>query len=163
MHLTTRLARQDDAPEIYTLLADYSAHVVDDYEEITPQFAVELATNGHTAVIVDQFERLHALVWFSDINHGLHMTFHGLCRPESWLSVRRGRLTEAILDEAFKRSECLKIKAMQMRSQKTAGKVLKFLGFQRLKPELVAETRRNGKPEDVIVWQLTRKYWESRR
>lgn len=157
--LMLRPATLLDIPPLTALIARYRDRYFDDFDTWDTAFLVELIRSGALTVI-DDGGYPAGLLWLNHRVADLHVTAHLLMHPRMVRRIYREGILDAMLARIFA-TGVRKIKALPMACQTGTVRLLKRLRFK-LSGILREETRYRGKPTDVLIFELSRKYWQKR-
>lgn len=151
-----REATVSDTASLFGLLTDFAHTFEEDGRDLfTPKEAMEAGP----VYMVDYYGFPVGAFLLTDMDEGLHASIHLLLRPEYMRRALRSGILIEFVDTAFSRYDLVKLKARALANQGTAIKLLKRHRFFSI-CKLWNETRVNGKPTDLYLFELNRRYWD---
>lgn len=159
--LKLRPATIADLPPIVALVEDYKDKYLDDFTEITPE-DIKGIVLARQVLVVDEASYPVGAFWVeppANPKNKMWIGIHLLMRPEYTKRIRRARLIEQVFDLLFQNGY-EKITAEPLEFQKSTIKLLKrmkfkFTGYRK------NHTRKNGRNQNLEIWELCRKYWDT--
>ena len=155
--LVLRPADTIDLPPLAILLETYREQYFDDYDSCDMAFLARLIASGEM-LVMDDCGYAAGAVWYNNRFEDLHVTLHLLVKPDYWRRMLRDNILPEVIDYAFETLGVQKIKAIPLKSQFGAIKLLKRFLFKQ-RGYLKAETRKNGVLTDKFIFELHREYW----
>lgn len=163
--LTIRPATIEDRQVLWLLIDRLKEHYFEDCElehGFTADMLLPLIDGGNLSVMslsILDAEVIVGAVLLDEIHPAkLHGRFHTLVDPVYWRQISRQDGISKAIDYTFKTYGVRKIKAMPMKTQKSALKLLKKYGFW-FGDAMPNEAMVKGKPVSVLPCHLTRGYW----
>ena len=156
-----RMAGPLDIPTVWCLLEDHADGMLDDGQELDKTVIAELINAGEIVVCHDGGLPWGAF-WVSDIDEKLHGLIHFLCEPSKLKTVLRHDLIGKFIDRAFVVYDIAKLKGRALETQTSAISLLAKHRFFRVGKQ-INEVRKDGKPTNVVLFELQRHYWQDYR
>lgn len=150
--------------DCWDILTRFCGGYLDDYQSLTPDWLDELLDDPNFYLLFYQPNeqgktKIVGLLWLSDIRLPISCQIHFLIRPGYIRSAIRQNLFPAIIDFVFAQYPVAKIKALFMKTQASAWRLLSRFGFC-ITGHYPADTMFRGEAVDRFSAELCRERFE---
>lgn len=149
---------ETDGPDLWHLVTKYAALVLDDYSQPEVLEFKNMIEEGDYWSIIKPDGTVVGCASFANIVEGLHAEFHIIVDKPSLISIYRHKILELLITKGFDELRVKKLKAIFLAGRKCPQKMAEKLGF-RFAGHFWGETKKNGKPIGVVVYELKSSKW----